>query len=60
MAKDPLVGFFGEKVETTIIQCDNHSFIKFLYNHVFHENSKHIEMKYHYVRHMVQIGVARL
>ena len=27
---------------------------------MFHENSKHIEIKYHYVRDMVQKGVVKL
>ena len=29
-------------------------------NPLFHENSKHIEIKYHYIRDMVQIGVVKL
>ena len=29
-------------------------------NPVFHDNSKHIEIKYHYIRDMVQRGVVKL
>ena len=29
-------------------------------NPVFHENSKHIKIKYHYIRDMVQRGVVKL
>jgi hypothetical protein len=29
-------------------------------NHVFHDKSKHIDIKYHYVRDMVQKGAVKL
>ena len=29
-------------------------------NHVFHEKSKHIEIRYHFIRDMVQKGVVEL
>ena len=29
-------------------------------NNVFHYNSKHIEIKYHYIKDMVQIGAVKL
>ena len=29
-------------------------------NPVFHDNSKHIEIKYHYIRNMVQKGAMKL
>ena len=34
--------------------------MKFLENLVFHVNSKHIEIKYHYLKDMVQRGVVKL
>jgi hypothetical protein len=36
---------------------DNRSCIKLTENRVFHDRSKHIEMRYHYVRDMVQKNV---
>ena len=34
--------------------------MKLTENPVFHDNSKHIEIKYHYIRYMVQRGVVKL
>lgn len=55
---------FGELFEqvpdTTVIYCDNNSEIRLAKNLVFHDKSKHIEIKYHYIRDMVQRGAMRL
>jgi hypothetical protein len=48
-----LAGLFDLKLETTCILCDNQSCMKLLENPVFHDKSKHIEIKYNYVRDMV-------
>ena len=53
-------GLFGNRLETTVINCDNQGCIKLTENPVFHDKSKHIEMKYHYIRGMVQKGVIKL
>jgi hypothetical protein len=50
----------AERLETTIIHCDNQSCLKLTYNPVFHDKSKHIEMKYHYIKDMVQKGAIKL
>jgi hypothetical protein len=42
-------GLFGDKLETTVVHCDNQSCIKLTENPVFHDRSKHIDMKYHYI-----------
>ena len=34
--------------------------MKLLENPVFHDKSKHIEIKYHYIRDMVQRGAVKL
>ena len=39
--------------EPTFIHCDNQSCIKLSKNLMFHDRSKHIEMRYHYVQDMV-------
>ena len=34
--------------------------MKFLENHVFHDKSKHIEIKMHYIKDMVHRGAVKL
>ena len=50
-----LVGLFGQRLEPTMIHYDNQSCVKLSVNPVYHDKTKHVEMKYHYVREMVQI-----
>jgi hypothetical protein len=49
-----LVDVFDHEMDSTIIHCDNQSRVKLSENPVFHDKSKHIEIKYHYIRDMVQ------
>jgi hypothetical protein len=49
-----LVGLFGSHLDLTVIHCDNQSCIKLLINHVFHDRSKHIDIRYHHLRDCVQ------
>jgi len=46
-----LTALFDHEMDPTIIHCDNQ---KHSENHVFHDRSKHIEIKYQYIRNMVQ------
>jgi hypothetical protein len=55
-----LTGLFDLETEATVILCDNQSCIKMTENLVFHDKSKHIEIRYHYIRDMVQTGTAKL
>jgi hypothetical protein len=52
-----LSDLFSVELEPTIIHCDNQSCIKLSENPKFHDRLKHIEMKYHYVRDMVQTNI---
>ena len=52
-----LVVLFGQKVETTVIHCDNQSCIKLSENPMFHDRSIHIDIKYHFIRDCVELGV---
>ena len=43
-----------------MIYCDNQSCIQLSENLVFHNRSKHIEIRYHFIRDYVQSGVVTL
>ena len=53
-------GLFDLQLEATWIYCDNQSCIKLSENPVFHDKSKHIEIKYQYIRDMVEKGAVEL
>lgn len=55
-----LVGLFGQSLEPTIVHCDNQSRVKLSVNLVFHDRTKHVEIKYHYVRDMVERNAIQL
>ena len=38
----------------TPLHCDNHSAIRMVYNPEFHDRTKHIEIKYHFIRGQAQ------
>ena len=48
-----LSDLFDLQLDATCIYCDNQICVKLSENLVFHEKSKHIEIKYHYIRDMV-------
>jgi hypothetical protein len=55
-----LAGLSGQVLEPTVIYCDNQSCVKLLKNPVFHDRSKHIEIRYHFIIDRVQKGVVKL
>jgi len=48
-----LVGLFGQQMDPTVIYCNNQSCIKSSENRVFHDRSKHINIRYHHLRDCV-------
>ena len=54
-----LSDLFDLQLDATYIYCDNQSCVKLSENPVFHDKSKHIEIKYHYIRDMVQRGAVK-
>jgi hypothetical protein len=57
MMHNPL---FGQEMSPTVIHCDNQSCIKLSENPVFHDRSKHIEIRYHFICDWVQRGAVQL
>jgi hypothetical protein len=55
-----LRGLFDLEMEATMILCDNRNCIKMMENPMFHDKSKHIEIRYHYICDMVQRGAVKL
>ena len=55
-----LSDLFDLQLDVTCIFCDNQSCVKLSENPMFHDKSKHIEIKFHYIRDMVQRGVVNL
>ena len=55
-----LVGLFECQLEATVVHCDNQSGIRLSENPVFHDRSKHRDIKYHFLRDCVQRGTIRL
>ena len=55
-----LSNLFDIQLDATCIHSKNQSYVKLSENPVFHDKSKHIKIKYHYIRDMVQRGVVKL
>ena len=56
-----MLGHFGEEqLEATSIMCDNTSVIAMSKYYVFHQRSKHIGRKFHFIRDAIQEGVVDL
>jgi hypothetical protein len=55
-----LAGLFDQELDPTLIYCDNQSCIKLSENPVFHDRSKHIEIRYHFIRDRIQKGAVKL
>ena len=55
-----LAGLFGQIPKPTVIHHDNQSCVQMSMNPVFHDKSKHIEIRYHFIRDMVQKGAVKL
>ena len=51
---------FDLQLDATCIHCDNQSCVKLSENLVFNDKSKHIKIKYHFIREIVQRGVVKL
>jgi hypothetical protein len=55
-----LMGLFDQVLDTIVIHCDKQSCIKVYENPVFHDRSKHIEIRYHFIRDCMHKGSVKL
>ena len=55
-----LAGLQALPVEPTVIMEDNQSVIAIARNPILHARTKHIDIRYHYVREAVQVGIISL
>ena len=55
-----LVDLLDQELRPTLIYCGNQSCIQLSENLVFHDWSKHIEIRYHFIRDYVQRGAVTL
>ena len=55
-----LSDLFDPQLDVTCIFCGNHSCVKLMENPMFHDKLKHIDIKFHYIRDMVQRGAVKL
>ena len=55
-----LLNLLKNRMELTEVMCDNQSCIKLSKNPVFHDQSKHIDIRCHFIREYVQWGVVQL
>ena len=55
-----LYDLFDLQLDATCIYCDNQSCVKLSENLIFYDKSKHIEIKYHCIKDMVQRGAVKL
>ena len=41
-------------ITPTTIWCDNNSAIQLCHNHIYHNKTKHIQVKFHFIRSLIQ------
>jgi hypothetical protein len=49
-------GLFDQVLDTPAIYCDNQSCVKLSENFMFHDRSKHIEIKYYFIHDKIEKG----
>jgi hypothetical protein len=54
--RKPVSGLFDQVLDSTMIYCDNQIRVNLSENPVFHDMSKHIEIKHYFLRDKVQKG----
>ena len=55
-----LMGLFSKDIDLIVIYCDNQSCIKLYENPIFHDRSKHIDIRHHHLWDCVQRRIMML
>lgn len=55
-----LLGHLNENTDSNNLACDNQSAIAIAKNPVHHQRTKHIDIKYHFIREKVNLGLFKL
>ncbi|GKF90090.1 hypothetical protein Tco_0264053 [Tanacetum coccineum] len=50
----------GVKLNTVAVNCDNQGAIHLSRNHVFHERTKHINVRYHFIRDVLEAKTVKV
>ncbi|GKC34419.1 hypothetical protein Tco_1046803, partial [Tanacetum coccineum] len=50
----------GVEINTMAVNCDNQGVIHLSWNHVFHERTKHINVRYHFIREVLEAKTVKV
>ncbi|GJV51798.1 retrovirus-related pol polyprotein from transposon TNT 1-94 [Tanacetum coccineum] len=50
----------GVELNTVAVNCDNQGAIHLSWNHVFHERTKHINVRYHFIREVLEAKTVKV
>nr|GEW74355.1 reverse transcriptase domain-containing protein [Tanacetum cinerariifolium] len=50
----------GVELNTVAVNCDNHGAIQLSRNHVFHKRTKHINVRYHFIREVLEAKTVKV
>ncbi|GJX64779.1 retrovirus-related pol polyprotein from transposon TNT 1-94 [Tanacetum coccineum] len=50
----------GIELNTVVVNCDNQDVIHLSRNHVFHERTKHINVRYHFIREVLEAKTVKV
>nr|GEX59931.1 uncharacterized mitochondrial protein AtMg00810-like [Tanacetum cinerariifolium] len=50
----------GVELNTVIVSCDNQGAIHLSWNHVFHKRTKHINVRYHFIREVLEAKTVKV
>jgi len=55
-----MIGKMGIVQDCMIVYCDSQSIIHLIDNQIYHVRTKHINIKLHFIRHIIEFGEVRI